>query len=94
MQKFIQKKILLEEMIHGNKYKILMLDGKIVSVLLCIAPNITGNGTTTIKELIEEKNRIRKNNLFTSDKLIKLDYKLKKNLQSLNLSIDTIFRKK
>ncbi|EHJ53270.1 bifunctional glutamate--cysteine ligase GshA/glutathione synthetase GshB [Streptococcus macacae] len=49
--------ILVEEYIAGTEYRFFILDGKCEAVLLRIAANVVGDGQTSIRELIAEKNQ-------------------------------------
>lgn len=48
--------VLVEEFIEGTEYRFFVLNGRTEAVLLRIPANVTGDGTHTVKELIEEKN--------------------------------------
>lgn len=48
--------ILVEQMFMGDEYRVLATQDKILSVIKRIAANIVGDGTSTIEELITEKN--------------------------------------
>lgn len=48
--------ILVEEFIDGEEYRLLVIDGKTVSIVRRIPANITGDGVHTIRELVEIKN--------------------------------------
>lgn len=49
--------ILLEEYLHGQEYRFLVIDGKTVAVLKRVPANVIGDGEHTIRELINLKNR-------------------------------------
>ncbi|WP_161877722.1 bifunctional glutamate--cysteine ligase GshA/glutathione synthetase GshB [Alkalibacterium sp. MB6] len=48
--------VLVEEFIEGTEYRFFVLNGRTEAVVLRIPANVTGDGTHTVKELIEEKN--------------------------------------
>lgn len=47
-----KNKIMIEEQIEGNKYRIMVLNGKIIFACHHVSPKIIGNGSSTIKQLI------------------------------------------
>lgn len=48
--------IAVEEMFQGDEYRILATQEKILSVIKRIPANVVGDGKSTVKQLIEEKN--------------------------------------
>lgn len=49
----------IEQYLEGNNYRVVVAQGKIMSVLQRYSPFVTGNGKNTIEELIDEENAIR-----------------------------------
>ncbi|ARJ39029.1 bifunctional glutamate--cysteine ligase/glutathione synthetase [Sporosarcina ureae] len=49
--------VLVEEFLEGTEYRFFVLHDKVLAVMLRVPANVTGDGTHTIKELVEEKNR-------------------------------------
>ena len=49
----------VEQYLEGKNYRVLVANGKIVSVIERFAPFVKGNGQNTISELIDEENKIR-----------------------------------
>lgn len=69
-------KIMLENLVEGNNFRIFVFNNKVMDVIEREKPYIIGNGGKTVKQLIEEKNNILKDkNLFEvkyiDEKLIK-----------------------
>ncbi len=48
--------ILIEEFVHGMEYRFLVLGNEVAGILRRVPANVTGDGYSTIKELIERKN--------------------------------------
>ncbi len=49
--------VLLEEFISGKEYRFLVIGGENVAVLHRVPANVTGDGSSSIHALVEEKNR-------------------------------------
>ncbi len=55
----------VEQYLEGKNYRVLVANGKIISVIERFAPYVIGNGQSTISQLIDEENQIRQQmNLF------------------------------
>lgn len=48
-------KLIVQEMIFGKEYRLLVLGDKVIGALEMIPPRITGDGISTVQELIERK---------------------------------------
>lgn len=57
--KQIADRLVMEEHLFGSVYRGTIVNGKLVGVLRGDPPRITGNGVSTIKELVEMKNKNR-----------------------------------
>ena len=69
-------KIMLENLVNGNNYRIFVFNDKVMDVIEREKPYIIGNGRNSVKELIDDKNKIlEEKNLFIvkylDEKLIK-----------------------
>ncbi|MEG3756071.1 cyanophycin synthetase [Psychromonas arctica] len=49
----------VEQFLEGKNYRVVVANGKIVSVLQRYAPSVKGDGTSTIRELMNKENAIR-----------------------------------
>jgi len=49
----------VEQFLEGKNYRVVVANGKIVSVLQRYAPSVKGDGTSTIRELMLKENAIR-----------------------------------
>lgn len=49
--------ILIEEFIKGKEYRFLVMNNEVVGILRRVPANVEGNGVSTIRELVEEKNQ-------------------------------------
>lgn len=50
-------KVIIEEHIKGNNYRLLVINGKLAAAAQRIPPYVVGNGSLTIKELVEFENQ-------------------------------------
>lgn len=84
--------ILLESFIKGQEYRFLIIDQKVVGVLHRRAANVIGDGTSTIRELVEEKNKnpLRGQNYKTPLEKIQLKEKELEFLKLQNLNFESI----
>ncbi|MCE3259507.1 MAG: cyanophycin synthetase, partial [Bacteroidetes bacterium] len=53
----ISRTVIVEEFIEGDDYRFLVVDFKLVAVTKRVPAAVTGNGRSTIEELIEEENK-------------------------------------
>ena len=51
------KSILIEEFIPGKEYRFLVIDDEVVGILHRVPANVTGDGTSNIRQLVELKNQ-------------------------------------
>ncbi|ETJ22198.1 Glutamate-cysteine ligase/gamma-glutamylcysteine synthetase, partial [human gut metagenome] len=49
--------VLVEEFVAGTEYRFFILDGKCEAVVLRVAANVVGDGSSSIRELVEKKNQ-------------------------------------
>lgn len=64
----------IEEFIEGTLYRVSVADRKVISILRQIPPNVTGDGTSSIKNLIYKKNIGRGDT--PADAPLKVGYKI------------------
>jgi len=67
----------IEQFLEGNNYRVVVANGEIVSVLQRYAPAVKGDGTSTIRELMQKENAIRE-----EMKLYPVIYPLKESAQT------------
>ncbi len=49
--------VVIEEYVKGNNYRLLVIGDRLIAAAKKIPPTVTGNGKSTIEELIEEENK-------------------------------------
>lgn len=60
------RKILVEEHIHGEDFRVFIADGKVVSVTHRARAHVVGDGRSTLIELVKLKNKERADNVYLS----------------------------
>jgi len=50
-------KVIIEEYVKGNNYRLLVIDGKMAAAAQIIPPMVVGDGKSTVKELVEKENK-------------------------------------
>ncbi|MED3655573.1 ATP-grasp domain-containing protein [Heyndrickxia sporothermodurans] len=83
--------IIVEKCYTGNDYRIYVIEDEVIASVQRVPANVTGDGKSTIIELINEKNKIRMNNKGPSNqKKIRIDGELKTTLLEKKLTLDTV----
>lgn len=80
------RSMIAQEMVFGKEYRILVLDEKVIGALEMIPPYVRGDGTTTVGDIIEEKQcRTEQRTVF--------DEKLRCLLKEQNVTLKSIMPK-
>lgn len=84
--------ILIEPFIKGKEYRFMVIDDETVAVLHRVSANVTGDGTSTIQQLISYKNvdPLRGKGYKTPLEKIEIDDNMKLFLAQQNLTIESI----
>src|SRR5699024_7472161 len=82
--------VIVEQYIPGIEYRILMVNEEIVGAVNRMPANVVGDGKHSIKELINIKNKSRKNNPNIASKTIKLDNEVLDSIHALNYNLDSV----
>lgn len=82
--------MILESHFTGNDHRILVIGGRVVAATRRVPTNVVGDGASTVRELIDAKNTLRKNNPFLSSGLIKVDYEVEGLLTQQQLDLDAV----
>ena len=48
--------VLIEELVPGKDYRLTVIGGKFAAALMCVPPQVRGDGVHTIRQLIDELN--------------------------------------
>jgi cyanophycin synthetase len=55
----LDRRLLIERQVPGDMYRLLFLDGELVDVVLRMTPHVTGDGSSSVRELIVRENERR-----------------------------------
>lgn len=80
----------LEEHIDGHDHRILVAGGNVIAAMRRWPAHIIGNGKSTVKELVDEKNKERAKNPYDGRYLLNLTPEIIARLQKINMTPDTI----
>jgi len=65
-RKYTQGKIMVEAHVEGEDYRLVLVNGELISAIKRIPPNVVGDGQQTVRGLISKLNQTRTNNLVAS----------------------------
>jgi D-alanine-D-alanine ligase-like ATP-grasp enzyme len=86
-----EDRVLIEEQfIGGSEVRFLVVAGHCVSAYRRIPPIVVGDGSTTVEQLIKEKNEIKRRNPHQYTRTIKIDEHRKNVLAHQSLTLDSI----
>ncbi|MDZ5077004.1 hypothetical protein [Nesterenkonia sp. HG001] len=80
----------LETHIAGEDHRVLVVGDRYVAACRRIPANVTGDGRSTVSELIRRKNAARRRNPFLSKGLIRVDDEVRDFLESQGLETDSV----
>lgn len=82
--------VLIEEQFNGYDYRVFVVKDRVISVTQRRRANVVGDGTSTVLQLIEKKNKERLENPYLEDYLIPTDIKLMDQLIYQQLDLDFV----
>ncbi|EKD46579.1 MAG: hypothetical protein ACD_67C00166G0001 [uncultured bacterium] len=80
------RSMIAQEMVFGKEYRLLVLDEKVIGALEMIPPYALGDGISTIRKIIEQKQN-------TTEKRTDFDEKLTQILSEQNVTLESIMSK-
>lgn len=86
------KRVIVEEYFSGQEYRFLVIDGQVRAIAFREPANITGNGSSTIQQLIERKNIGRGTDYRHPLLQIQVDDEVKRHLAAQQLSLITVLK--
>lgn len=78
--------MIAQEMVFGKEYRILVLGEKVIGALEMIPPYAKGDGMSTIRKIIEKRQR-------TTEQKTKFDEKLEQILKEQNVTLESVMPK-
>lgn len=87
------KKVMVEQYISGEDYRLYVCDGKVIAILKKIPANVIGDGQHTIKYLLNEKNKERTKYPTLKNRPIIVDTETKNVLKSVGYTLDSVPKK-
>ncbi|MEZ2457751.1 acylphosphatase [Salinicoccus roseus] len=81
---------LVEQHIDGEEMRVYVVGDEAIAATKRIPANVTGDGRTSIEQLINDKNELRKENPHTATRLITIDERLKDYLSRQNFDLHDI----
>jgi cyanophycin synthetase len=90
--KYTDDPIMVEGFVPGDDYRLLVFDGKFFGALRRDPPAVTGDGTSTVRQLVDSLNRERTDNLVKSRYLcsVPFDAALDLSLARLGIGLDSV----
>jgi len=85
--------LLIEEQVSGEDVRMFVVGDKVVAAFKRVPSHILGDGEKSIKQLIKEKNKLRRSNPHTYKYQTKFDSKLTKYLKNKGLTLETVPKK-
>lgn len=83
-------KIILQNQIPGVEARLLVIEEKFNSAILRVPTNVIGDGQTSVKGLIRQKNLKRGRHPHLNKSLIKINNELLESLKAQNMGVDSI----
>jgi glutamate--cysteine ligase len=87
------KKVIVEEFVPGQEYRFLVIDCVVRAIAFREPANVTGDGTSTIQQLIDKKNEGRGNDYRHPLLKIVVDEEVKRHLNALSLTTDSVLKR-
>jgi D-alanine-D-alanine ligase-like ATP-grasp enzyme len=83
--------VVIEEQAEGDNYRLLYLDGKLLDAVLRKPPSVTGDGRSSIGQLVQQTNRARlRQGYGVSHDLLSVDLDMKRTLARQGLSLTSV----
>lgn len=82
--------ILIEEHLEGETYRIIVLDGRALSVLISRRGKIVGDGVHTVRQLVEQRQSLRAANPHLMGRPIAVDERMRHLLRRQGADVDTV----
>lgn len=81
---------IVEQHIEGTEYRVYVVGNEVAAATKRVPAHVVGDGKSTIKQLIDEKNEQRKENPYLRNKLMEIDEDLHKFISKQGLTLASI----
>lgn len=85
-----EENIILEKHVAGKDYRLYVVGDEVVGAIWRQPPNVIGDGTKTLQQLIDQKNKIRGKNPRLSHCLIQVNDELKQFIAQRDLTLQSV----
>lgn len=82
--------LIIEKFFSGDDYRIYVMKDKVLAVLDRISANVIGNGQSTIRELLKDKNKDRVKSPAFHNRSIKIDKEMHQMLKQKGYTLDSV----
>ncbi len=83
-------RILVEEQMEGDCYRVLLMDGEVLDTVVRHPPTVIGDQLSTVRQLVRHENKLRREEgIARAQVLIRLDPDLRNTLSSQGLNLDS-----
>jgi cyanophycin synthetase len=82
------RRILVEEQVQGDCYRVLVMDGEVLDTVVRHPPRVIGDGVSTVQQLMRQENRLRRQaGAVRAQVLVRPDPELRNTLSSQGLTL-------
>lgn len=88
------RRILIEEQIPGDCYRVLVMDGEVLDIVIRRPPRVVGDGISTVHQLVRRENNLRRRlGIVRGQVLIRIDADLRNTIASQDFTLASQPRK-
>ncbi|MDD4107131.1 MAG: glutamate ligase [Prolixibacteraceae bacterium] len=87
------EKVIVEEYFPGKEYRFLVVDDKVRAVAFREPANVTGDGKSTLLQLVDKKNEGRGSDYRYPLLKIDIDEEVLRHLKAVSITLDTVIKK-
>lgn len=88
--RYPESEILMEQHIRGEDYRVMVVGDQAVAAVRRVPANVTGDGNSSVGQLVKRKNSERRSNPFLSKGLIRVDFEVETVLEEQGLALTDV----
>lgn len=92
LSSLLEEEAIVEEHVHGFDYRLLVVDGKFKFAIKRDPAHVVGDGVSTVKVLVEQKNKIRINNPYNGKYPLQLNDAVLQRIKGRGFSKSSVLR--